>query len=103
MATFASYPTQEQFSHLNAPQLLKHVLGVVNTPHRDFTLLYLWYDYPSSEAAAHRAEVETFMQRLGGEIDFRSMTYQELFKKVRGASSVDAKYITYLTGRYFPD
>jgi len=58
--------SQEQFPRLNAPQLLKHILGIANTFQKDFTLLYLWYDYPSSEAAEHRAEVETFTQRLNG-------------------------------------
>jgi len=81
---------------------LKHILGIVNTFQKDFTLLYLWYDYPSSEAAEHRAEVETFMLRLNGEIDFRAMTYQELFKKMQSAPAVDGSYIAYLAERYFP-
>lgn len=92
---------QEQFPRLNAPQLLKHILGVVNTFQKDFTLLYLWYDYPSSEAAEHRAEVETFMLRLNGEIDFRAMTYQELFKNMQAASAIDSAHLAYLAERYF--
>lgn len=97
---------QEQFSRLNAPQLLKHILGLANKFGKNFTLLYLWYDYPSSdyvssEAAKHRAEVETFMQRLNGEIDFRTMTYQELFQKMQGDPAVDEKYTAYLKERYF--
>jgi len=93
---------QEQFSRLNVPQLLKHILGIVNTSQKDFTLLYLWYDYPSSEAAEHRAEVETFMLRLNGGIDFRAMTYQGLFKGMQGDATVDSGYLAYLAERYFP-
>ena len=93
---------QEKFSYLNAPQLLKHVLGIVNEFKENFTLLYLWYDYTSSEAEKHRAEVETFIQRLNGEIDFRAMTYQELFTKMQDASPIDQRYVTYLAERYFP-
>ena len=90
-----------KFSRLEASQLLKHILGLANKVGRDFTLLYLWYDYPSSEAAEHRAEVETFMLRLNEEIDFRTMTYQELFQKMQGDPAVDEKYIAYLKERYF--
>ena len=95
------YADQEQFDRLDVLQLLNHILGAVNTFQKNFTLLYLWYDFPSYDAAGHRAEVETFMLRLNGEIDFRSMTYQELFKKIRVAPNVDEKYIAYLADRYF--
>jgi hypothetical protein len=90
-----------KFSRLDAPQLLKHILGLANKFGTDFTLLYLWYDYPSAEAADHRKEIDTFVQHLGGEIDFRAMTYQELFQKMQGNSTVDEKYIAYLRERYF--
>ena len=106
------HANKESFSYLDAAQLLKHVLGLTNKFNKNFTLLYLWYDHPSyddpsfdysaSDAARHHAEVKTFMQRLNGEIDFREMTYQELFKKMQNSSTVDQKYITYLAERYFP-
>ena len=95
---------------MNAPQLLKHTLGIANTFQKDFfqkdfTLLYLWYDCSFPEATEHRAEVGMFMQRLNGEIDFRAMTYmtyQELFKKMQSAPAVDGNYIAYLAERYIP-
>jgi hypothetical protein len=92
---------EERFLYLDAPQLLEDILGIVNVFKDNFTLLYLWYDYLSLEAAEHRSEVKTFMQRLNGEIDFRAMTFQDLFKKMQNASTVDQKYITYLAKRYF--
>ncbi len=88
-----------EFFRLDAPQLLKHTLGLAKKFQKDFTLLYLWYDYPSSEAAEHRAEVETFMLRLNGEIDFRVMTYQELFRGI--TITTGGGYVAYLAERYF--
>ncbi len=103
---------QEEFRKLNVPQLLKHILGLANTFGKDFTFLYLWYDctsgygyasrYAAECAAEYRAEVETFMLRLNGEIDFRVMTYQELFMKMQSDPAVEEKYIAYLAERYFP-
>jgi hypothetical protein len=90
-----------KFAHLGGPQLLKHILGLANKFGTDFTLLYLWYDYPSTEAADHRKEIDTFVQHLGGEIDFRTMTYQELFQKMQGNPAIDKSYIEYLRKRYF--
>ena len=90
-----------RFSWLDAPQLLKHILGLANKFGKDFTLLYLWYDHPSAEAKEHHAEIATFNQHLNGEIDFRTMTYQELFQKMQGNPAIDKNYVKYLRGRYF--
>ena len=90
-----------KFSRLEVPQLLKHILGLANTFGENFTLLYLWYDHSSAEAMEHRQEIDTFMQHLNGEIDFRTMTYQELFQKMQGNPVIDQGYIKYLRERYF--
>lgn len=90
-----------RFSWLDAPQLLKHILGLANKFGKDFTLLYLWYDHPSAEATEHRQEVDTFMQHLNGEIDFRTMTYQDLFQKMQDNPAIDKNYVEYLGERYF--
>ncbi len=91
-----------KFSRLEVPQLLKHILGLANKFGKEFTLLYLWYDHPSAEATAHRENINTFVQHLNGEVDFRTMTHQELFQKMQGNPAVDEKYIAYLKERYFP-
>ncbi len=95
------YSSREHFSRLDAPQLLKHILGLAKEFGENFTLLYLWYDHASSGAAEHRAEIETFLLRLNGEIDFRAMTYQELFQRMQGNQAIDQSYIKYLKERYF--
>ena len=92
---------QEEFFQLGARQLLTRILGLAKAYGKNFTLLYLWYDVPSHKAARHRAEIETFMLRLNGEIDFRTMTYQELFQKMQGNPAIDESYIKYLGERYF--
>jgi restriction endonuclease-like protein len=43
----------QTFARLDAAQLLKHILGLTHQ-NVAFTLLYLWYDWPSEEAASHR-------------------------------------------------
>ena len=98
--------SQEEFHVLDAPQLLKHILDLAEKFGRNFTLLYLWYDYHSSGgltgAAEHRADIETFKRSLDGEIDFRAMTYRELFQKMQDNPTVDKAYLAYLAKRYFP-
>lgn len=91
------------FSYLDAPQLLKHILGLVTTfGTTGFQLVYLWYEVPSSEAMEHRRELEEFKNRIGDEVNFRDITYQELFSNIRKCPDVDRAYISYLAGRYFP-
>ena len=88
-----------KFSRLDAPQLLKHILGLANKHSDGFALLYLWYDLPSPEASEHRDEIERFAQAVGGEIDFREMTYQDLFGKI--TITTGGEYVAYLADRYF--
>jgi len=93
------------FSFLDAPQLLKHILGLTaKFGKRGFELLYLWYDYrPSLEAERHRREISEFERYISSEVSFKQMTYQELFKSIRGNPEADPQYIGYLADRYFYD
>ncbi len=99
---------QENFWRLDARHLLELILGLVKAYGKGFTLLYLWYDNPSYyhisryyRGVTQRAEIETFLLRLNGEINFRAMTYQELLQRMQGNSAIDQGYITYLKERYF--
>lgn len=94
----------EEFSCLDAPQLLKHILGLSRS-HRvgSFTLLYLWYDVKGSDAAeVHRKEIERFQQIVCSEVSFRSMTYQEVFARLLPYVR-HTGYSEYLHSRYFSD
>lgn len=94
----------EQFRHLDAPQLLKHALGLGTNLKDQFVLWYLWYDWPSPESEKHRAEIERFASQTGGELRFRAFTYQEFFRALtQRCGGEHADYLEYLRGRYFED
>ncbi|MCP4231667.1 MAG: hypothetical protein GY771_16175, partial [bacterium] len=90
------------FRHLDAAQLLKHTVGLRNEyGENGFVLLYLWYEAPGEEAERHRGEMKDFWERVTPELDFRAMTYQELFKRVVDNAKKDDEYISYMNERYF--
>jgi hypothetical protein len=87
--------------YLNAPQLLKHALGLAVNGLRTSTLVYLYYDQPGKKGAAHRAEADGFATRLAGEIDLRVSTYQSLFAALCAGPPLERDYVDYLARRYF--
>lgn len=91
------------FEHLDAPQLLKHILGLYTAYRTGFTLLYLWYSVDSAEVQSHRREIREFEDSVKDEVDFRSMTYQDLFRNIREISNAGADYLDYLRKRYFSE
>ena len=93
---------EEVFEHLGAAQLIKHTLGLTRACGVEgFTLLYLWYEWPSPMATVHRAEIERFAAIVTSEIGFRALTYQELFEQLKTAPEPAAGYLDYLRSRYF--
>ena len=92
---------RERFNYLNAPQLLKHALGLALG--RGVTsLVYLYYDWNGREANVHRSEIARFAAAVGSEVDLRVITYQALFETLRLAGDASPGYCSYLAGRYFP-
>lgn len=92
-----------QFQYLNAAQLLKHVLGLAQPSVGQFTLFYLWYAVPSDEARQHGEEIKAFADEIGPELDFRALTYQELFSSaLRDLGAEHVAYLSYVGERYFP-
>ena len=92
---------RERLKFLHGPQLLKHALGLATSGKRNSVLVYLYYEWPVRQAALHREELDRVVARLAPELDLRVLTYQALFKSLRGAVGVDALYLDYLTQRYF--
>jgi hypothetical protein len=88
---------REHFSYLDAPQLLKHALGLATQLGLRFDLLYLYFDWPGSESVKHQAEVARFSERVGTDLRFKSLTYQDLFlrleigERFRGANALRCK------------
>ena len=90
------------FEYLDVPQLIKHILGLRGSYGGSFCLLYLWYKVNSPEANRHEEELARFSTSVKDEINFRTITYQELFNRIRHLADVDSTYIEYLEQRYFP-
>lgn len=89
------------FRHLDAPQLLKHVLGLAAAFEAGFALWYVYYDTPGGEGERHRAEVNCFTERVGAELAFRALSYQELLRTLEQCATVhDSNYLEYLRKRY---
>lgn len=92
----------EQFRYLDVPQLLKHALGLATKCPGMFALHYLYYDCVGPESEEHRSEIRRFMARVGREIGFSSLTYQELFERFSGFEELHgSEYLAYLKDRYF--
>ncbi len=92
----------ERFRMLDAAQLLKHALGLAAHNPGRFSLIYLYFDWPCPAAQTHQDELARFGERIGAEIGFRALTYQDLFGRLAGSGAVDAGYLEYLERRYFP-
>jgi hypothetical protein len=91
----------KHFRYLDAPQLLKHALGLAVSK-RPFALYYLYYDCAGREAELHWAEIQDFQHRVGEDFPFHVGTYQQVYKRIREqAAEFDSAYLAYLDARYF--
>ncbi len=97
--------------HLDAAQLIKHILGLRTdnekiSKDKKITLLYLWYDVPNTkEAKEHQEEIEVFASIAKADgINFRHITYQKVIeyldKKEYKNIEKFKEYINYLKDRY---
>lgn len=94
-----------RWNYLDAPQLLKHMLGLRSEqPEATVELIYVWYDNDFNDAKAHRAEVERFSDSIAGDVvRFSAISYQELFRSLRDSSPDSSPgWAAYLAERYFP-
>ncbi|HEX5048984.1 MAG TPA: hypothetical protein VFX89_17870 [Gammaproteobacteria bacterium] len=90
-----------RFKWLHAAQLLKHALGLATSAPGAGALCYLYYDWPTREGRAHRAEVDAFAAALDTSLPFAALSYQSLFGALSAEPSVDRAYLDYLRARYF--
>jgi len=93
--------SNQQFEYLDPRQLLKHVLGLGTQLGSKFCLYYLYYDWPGYRSEAHRREIDLFTERVGAEVRFKSLTYQDVFERLKDFGQVDSEYLDYLETRYF--
>lgn len=91
-----------EWQYLDVPQLLKHLLGLANDPHKPEMLLYLWFDTGKSDAVTHRAELERFTKDVSGDaVTFGSATYQEIFRTLKESEEPAPGWYRYMAKRYF--
>lgn len=88
------------FRYLDAPQLVKHALGLATHCGANFRLFYVYFDNAGREGATHRDEIMVFSDRLKAELRFKAFSYQELIGKLQGCSGVPQQYLEYLNARY---
>ena len=95
---------RHKFEFLNPWQLLKHTIGLATGLRDQFILYYLYYDYPGKQSETHEREIESFASRVGEEIRFKALPYQQVFDRLSTFHRADAEYldyIDYLSTRYF--
>jgi hypothetical protein len=102
-ATAEALGSSFQCTHLDAGQLLKHMLalGHVYGDLRPVRLIYLWFDDGSAIAADHHREIKEFAKLLARELWFQALTYQQVFARLQSDSSIDPDYLSSLRSRYF--
>ena len=88
------------FRHLDAPQLMKHALGLATHCGSKFRLLYVYFDAPGQEGDAHLKEIDVFTERLMSELGFRAFSYQGIIGELQGSSGMPNDYLEYLRARY---
>jgi hypothetical protein len=95
----------EIFEYLDAPQLLKHMLGLKTGYGKgNFELCYIWYKIDGEETSKHEEEIKKFKKYINSEFSLHDYTYQSLFEKVKTSSSnAHARFINYLEDRYFKE
>lgn len=91
---------KKTFQYLDAPQLLKHILGLHNQKARPWALLYVWYDAEGDTGDVHRDELGDFGARVGGELSFRAVSYQSLAQSLAVEAQPSPDYLAYLRVRY---
>lgn len=94
---------KKEFKYLDAPQLLKHSLGLANMHSSKSMLIYLYFEIENSPVAeAHQKEIKDFKKKLDGELNFTVITYQAMFEIMeKNRTELDTDYIKYLQNRYF--
>jgi hypothetical protein len=91
------------FGCVDAPQLLKHMLGLASQD-KQWHLLLLWFAPTRSAADVMLQDAEAFRDALGVDAARLSVrTYQDLWPEIaRYSTPADSAYIDYNQARYFP-
>lgn len=94
------YQNTNPYQYLDAPQLLKHALGLNRNSAGGWSLYYIWFDDSGESGARHRDEIARFAERVRDDIQFVPLSYQSLVARLASDAAVDVEYLTYLRRRY---
>lgn len=97
----AIHDGRESFLYLDAPQLLKHTLGMATQLGDRFALFYLYFDWPGTESKAHSQEINRFGALVDSGIRFMATSYQDLFSSLNKKRGIDESHMSYLRARHF--
>jgi hypothetical protein len=93
--------TPRRYEHLAVARLLSSGVSLTQRHgYRGFRLVHLWYEIPGRAANAYRRELDRFRHRIGGEIDFRSLTWQQLYAALAACKTTAPDQLEYLRDRY---
>ena len=88
------------FHHLDAPQLLKHAIGL-KLAYPAGALMLLWFDLVHAEGSALRKEIQRFEKLVDVELGFNAIRHQTVFQRLRAEAQEDPNHLSYLESRYF--
>ena len=94
------YAGETHFDHLDAPQLLKHALGLATQFGQRFSLAYVFLDWPGPESDIHRAEIVRFSSSIDESLQFSAKTYNDLLDFLTDDGRTDTEYLRYMGERY---
>lgn len=96
--------SQAPYTMLDAPQLLKHMLGLANA-HRDWCLLLLWYETPLGCSQVMQDEIAAFRTSLGSDAHrFQARSHQSFWQDMlTKISSEHDDYRIRVGKRYFDE
>jgi hypothetical protein len=101
IATRCATPAAAEFTHLDVPQLLKHLLGLRRRAGSRGHLLYLYYDVPGRSGVKHLDEISCFADAAARDgVRFSSASYQSLLLKLAEQRSDHGDWCDYMTDRY---
>lgn len=88
------------FHHLDAPQLLKHAIGL-KLAYPTGALMLLWFDLDHAEGRALRREIQLFENLVDVELGFNAIRHQTVFQRLRAEAHAAPNHLNYLESRYF--
>ncbi len=93
--------TPRRFEHLPVAELLSCSASLTQRyGRRGFRLAHLWHPIPGRAASSYQRELDRFRFRVGGEIDFQSLTWQQLWGRLSEADDATPGHLDYLRDRY---